>query len=90
MGVLTVVLKKITNLKDSDTLGRSDPYVMFHLEQDNWLRDRNMGKHTSSTKKNDCNPTYDETFTFEDVNTLDNMKLYVKGMMIPKLAVGQS
>lgn len=79
MGVLTVVLKKITNLRDEDTLGKSDPYVVFELEKDNWVFDKTLGKQQSSKKKNDCNPEYDETFTFENVPTTENMLLHVKG-----------
>jgi Ca2+-dependent lipid-binding protein len=78
MGVLTVVLKRINHLQDDDTLGKSDPYVKFHLEHDNWLVDKNMGKHQSTKKKNQINPVYNETFKFEDISKLDNLKLYVK------------
>lgn len=34
MGVLTIFLDKVTNLDDDDTIGKSDPYVKFHLEKD--------------------------------------------------------
>ena len=27
MGILTIHLDKVTNLKDEDTMGKSDPYV---------------------------------------------------------------
>lgn len=80
MGVLTVVLEKITNLRDEDTLGKSDPYVKFELEQDNLVFDKGYGKQTSSKKKNDLNPEYNETFTFEDVPTMNNMVLHIKVM----------
>jgi Ca2+-dependent lipid-binding protein len=78
MGKLTVFLDKITNLRDEDTLGKSDPYVQFYLEQDNFLFDKGYGKQTSSKKKNELNPVYGETFTFDDVPSLNNMVLHVK------------
>mmetsp|Transcript_77946 Transcript_77946/g.108309 ORF Transcript_77946/g.108309 Transcript_77946/m.108309 type:complete len:137 (+) Transcript_77946:138-548(+) len=80
MGVLKVLLKKITNLRDEDTLGKSDPYVKFELEKDNWLFDKTLDKFQSTKKKNDCNPEYDETFTFEEVPTTENMLLHIKVM----------
>ena len=80
MGVLTVYLDKISHLADEDGIGRSDPYVMFHLEQDNAIFDKGYGKKKSSKKKGDCNPEYGETFTFEDVPSLNNMVLQVKVM----------
>ena len=88
MGVLTVVLDRIENLRDEDGLGKSDPYVKFHLEQDNFVLDKNYGKQTSSKKKNELNPVYDETFTFGDVpDDLKNMVLWVKvrygGLVLP-------
>ncbi len=81
MGVLTIFLKKISNLCDEDNLGRSDPYVMFELEKDKWMFDKTLGKHQSSKKKNQCNPEYDESFTFKNVPTTDNMLLHVKGKL---------
>jgi Ca2+-dependent lipid-binding protein len=80
MGVLTVYLEKIRNLKDDDGVGRSDPYVVFTLEKDNLLFDKGYGKKASSKKPNDCNPEYGETFTFEDLPSLDDMILHVKVM----------
>ena len=80
MGVITVLLDKITHLRDADTIGKSDPYVKFELEQDNWVFDKGYGKQTSSKKKNDCNPEYGETFTFDNVPSTDNMVLHVKVM----------
>eukprot|EP00542_Grammatophora_oceanica_P019688 CAMPEP_0194046668 /NCGR_PEP_ID=MMETSP0009_2-20130614/22229_1 /TAXON_ID=210454 /ORGANISM="Grammatophora oceanica, Strain CCMP 410" /LENGTH=136 /DNA_ID=CAMNT_0038692057 /DNA_START=75 /DNA_END=485 /DNA_ORIENTATION=- len=80
MGVLTVILEKITNLKDTDGVGKSDPYVKFHLEQDNVMFDKNFGKQESTHKGNTCNPVYDETFTFTAVPSLDNLVLWVKVM----------
>lgn len=79
MGVLTIVLKSISNLRDEDGMGRSDPYVMFELEKDKWMFDRTLGKHKSTKKKNQCNPVYNETFTFENVPTTENMKLHIHG-----------
>lgn len=79
MGVLTVHLIKILNLRDEDKMGKSDPYVKFELEKDKWMFDKTLGKHQSTKKKNDCNPEYNETFTFENVPTMDNMKLHIKG-----------
>lgn len=56
---------------------KSDPYVKFHLEQDNMVLDKNFGKQESSKKKNELNPVYGETFTFEDLPGLNNMVLRV-------------
>lgn len=78
MGVVTVVLDKITNLRDTDGLGKSDPYVKFELEKDNWVFDKTLGKFSSSKKKNELNPVYNETFTFENVPETKNMILHVK------------
>ena len=79
MGVLTVVLRKLSNLKDTDgAMNHPDPYVIFHLEQDNWTIDKNYGKQTSTVKNGTCNPTYGETFTFEDVKSLNNLVLECK------------
>ena len=78
MGVLTVVLDRIENLRDADGLGKSDPYVKFELEQDRLVFDKGYGKKQSSRKRNELSPVYDETFTFEDVPDLNNMVLHVK------------
>jgi Ca2+-dependent lipid-binding protein len=78
MGVVTVFLDKIRHLRDEDTLGRSDPYVIFELEKDNWVFDKTLGEFRSSKKDNDCNPEYAETFTFENVPSVENMILHVK------------
>jgi Ca2+-dependent lipid-binding protein len=80
MGVFTVYLDRIANLRDSDTLGKSDPYVKFELEQDNFVFDKGFGKQTSSKKKNDLNPEYGETFTFKGVPSMNNIVLHVKVM----------
>ena len=61
-------------------LFRSDPYVKFELEKDNWVFDKSYGKMKSSKKKNTCNPEYNETFTFDDVPSTDNLRLCVKVM----------
>jgi Ca2+-dependent lipid-binding protein len=67
------------NLRDTDgAMNHPDPYVMFHLEQDNLVLDKNYGKQQSSTKKCTCNPDYNETFTFENVPSLDNLVLGIK------------
>ena len=79
MGVLTIKLKSISNLLDGDGLGKSDPYVVFELEKDKWVFDKTLAKHTSSKKKNTCNPVYNETFSFPNVPTTNNMKLHVQG-----------
>ena len=79
MGVLTIYLERATNLKDEDKIGKSDPYIKFSLEQDNMFRDKDYGDQKSTTKKNDLNPVYEETFTFE-IPTLNNMELSVKVM----------
>lgn len=80
MGVLTVYLDKIRHLTDEDGVGKSDPYVVFHLEQDNAIFDKNYGRQSSSKKPNDCNPEYGETFTFEDVPSLNKLVLKVSVM----------
>lgn len=81
MGVLTVVLERAENLRDTDILGggKSDPYVLLEIEQDNLIIDKAFGRKQSSVKSDDCNPVYNETFTWE-IPTLNNMKLWVKVM----------
>mmetsp|Transcript_1468 Transcript_1468/g.2550 ORF Transcript_1468/g.2550 Transcript_1468/m.2550 type:complete len:137 (-) Transcript_1468:114-524(-) len=79
MGRLTVILDKMTDLKDTDgPMNHPDPYVIFHLEQDNLILDKNYGKQESSVKKCTCNPHYNETFTFENVESLKNLELNIK------------
>jgi Ca2+-dependent lipid-binding protein len=78
MGVVTVYLDKISNLQDADSIGKSDPYVVFRLEQDNYLMNKGYGKKISSKKKNDLNPEYGETFDFPKVPTLKNLVLHVR------------
>jgi len=77
MGVLTVFLERISHLKDKDYVGKTDAYVQFNLEQDNMIMDKDFGTLKSTTKQNDCNPEYNETFTFSNVPSLDNMVLNV-------------
>jgi len=77
MGVLKVVLERISHLRDEDYAGKTDPYVQFHLEQDNRLFDKDYGTLRSTGKGNDCNPEYNETFTFNNVDSLDNLELHV-------------
>lgn len=78
MGVLTVKLIKVLNLRDADGVGSSDPYVKFDLEQDNFLFDKDFGKQQSSKKADTLDPEYNETFTFKDVPSLKNMVLNVR------------
>jgi len=82
MGVLTVFLDKCTNLKDTDgVFNGSDPYVVLDLQKDNWgPLDKKYGKKQSSKKKGEQSPVYGETFTWEGVDGLKNLKLYVKAM----------
>jgi len=61
MGILTVYLDRATKLKDKDTIGKSDPYIKFELEQNNTFKDKNYGDQKSTTKKNDLDPVYEET-----------------------------
>ncbi|KAL7499390.1 hypothetical protein ACHAWT_008165 [Skeletonema menzelii] len=79
MGVLTIYLDKATNLKDEDTIGTSDPYIKFSLEQDNLIKDKDYGDTKSTVKKNELNPVYGETFHF-NIPTLNNMELTIKVM----------
>jgi len=61
MGILTVFLDRATNLKDVDTIGKSDPYIKFELEQNNLVGDKDHGEQKSTTKENELNPVYGET-----------------------------
>jgi Ca2+-dependent lipid-binding protein len=65
MSILNVKLLKVTNLADKDLIGKSDPYVKFHLEQDNVVFDKDFGTKKSTTKKGQLNPVYNETFAWE-------------------------
>ena len=80
MGKIVIFLDKITNLCDQDVLGKSDPYVKFHLEQDNLVFDKNYGRKTSTKKRGELNPVFGETFEFDDVPSLKNLVLNVKVM----------
>ncbi|CAB9496861.1 Synaptotagmin-9 [Seminavis robusta] len=77
MGVLTIFLDKAENLGNADFFSASDPYVLLELEQDNWVKDVDYGVQKSSSKNDDLNPVYGETFTF-NIPTLDNMVLTCK------------
>ena len=80
MGILTVHLDRATNLKDEDTIGKSDPYFVFECEKDNFGPfDKTYGMQKSSVKQGDLNPVYDETFHFT-VPNLDNAVLKIKVM----------
>mmetsp|Transcript_49808 Transcript_49808/g.57484 ORF Transcript_49808/g.57484 Transcript_49808/m.57484 type:complete len:132 (+) Transcript_49808:107-502(+) len=77
MGVLTVKLVKATNLADKDLAGKTDPYVIMEIEQDNMLRDKDYGSQRSSTKSGETDPVWDEEFQFT-IPTLNNMELSLK------------
>merc|ERR1711935_658396 len=77
-GTLTIFLDKITNLKDGDWLGKSDPYVTFVLEQDNWMFDQKKGECTSSKKSGELNPVYGESFEIPGLSSIQNLILHVK------------
>lgn len=53
--------------------------MKFSLEQNNRLLDKNMGAKKSTKKRDELNPVYGETFTWE-IDTLDNMELTCKVM----------
>ncbi|CAB9513106.1 Synaptotagmin-9 [Seminavis robusta] len=80
MGVLTVFLDKATNLADTDFIGKTDPYVIFDLKQDNWLQNRDYGYQRSSTKSNDLHPVYGETFIWKNIEDIENLVLKVRIM----------
>lgn len=80
MGKFIVLLDRIEHLRDEDTLGKSDPYVKFSLEQDNYFLDKDFGTQQSSKKTNDLSPEYNETFEFDGVKSMNNMKLHVQVM----------
>jgi Ca2+-dependent lipid-binding protein len=80
MGVLKVLLEKVTDLRDKDTIGKSDPYVKFELEQDNAVFDHGYGRKESSKKENDLSPEYNETFEWNDLPSLNNMVLKIRIM----------
>lgn len=81
MGKLTIFLDKVTNLDDDDTIGKSDPYVVFHLEKDGVFLDKNYGTQKSTKKGGTTNPEYGETFVFDGLpDELDKFDLNVKVM----------
>jgi Ca2+-dependent lipid-binding protein len=80
MGVLTIYLDKVTNLTDTDFVGRADPYITFYLEKDKLLFDKGYGKQASTKKNNQLNPVYGETFAFSQLDSMKNMVLYIKIM----------
>ena len=80
MGVLTIFLEKVDNLRDGDLIGKSDPYVVFELKEDNFVLDKHFGKQESSHKSNVLSPVYNETFHFSDIPSLNKMLLTVKVM----------
>jgi C2 domain len=55
-------------------------YVKLTLKKDRIGFDKNYGSKESSKKSGTCNPVYGETFTWHDVDNLDNVKLHVKIM----------
>lgn len=88
MGVLTVLLDKLTDLRDTEAfrmtnpgciLNPSDPIVIFHLKRDSHFLDTDYGTRQSSDRKHEAqNPIYNETFTFEDIKSLHKLVLHVK------------
>merc|ERR1712032_460067 len=76
-GKLNVKVVKARHLADKDLAGKTDPYVILELEQDNILRDKDYGTQRTSTKKGTCDPDWDEEFSFT-IPTLDNMVLSCK------------
>ena len=78
MGKIVIYLDKITHLVDEDVLGKSDPYVKFHLEKDNAVFDKNYGRKVSKKKRGTISPEFHETFEFDDVPSLNNLVLHVK------------
>lgn len=77
MGVLTVVLEKVTNLPDCDGVGKSDPYLRFELKKDRLMFDKGFGHNKSTMKRNTLNPVYNEIFVFENVPSMNKMVLEV-------------
>ena len=73
-GTLNITLDKLTHLSDRE---KTDPYVIFVAEQDNWVNDHTMGKCTATKESSDLNPVYGESFTIP-VESLKNVVLKVK------------
>ena len=80
MGVLKVYLDRATNLADTDWIGKTDPYVILDLKQDNWVKDRDYGYQVSSKKANDLNDVYGDTLLGHNLPNLENMVLKVRVM----------
>jgi Ca2+-dependent lipid-binding protein len=79
MGILTIYLDRIENLVNDDLMGKSDPYVVFEMEEDRILKDKNYGSMQSTKKKDQQSPFYGETFRF-NIPSLKNMELICKVM----------
>jgi Ca2+-dependent lipid-binding protein len=75
MGVLTVYLDKVLHLLNDEWLGKASPYVKFELKKEGFLWDKDYGEVKSSKVSDDLNPVYDETFTFNNIPSLDGMEL---------------
>ncbi|KAL3904140.1 MAG: hypothetical protein SGARI_005055, partial [Bacillariaceae sp.] len=81
MPKLTVTLVKAVNLLDQGS-DIADPYVTLTLKADHrgFRNDKEYGGYTSSTKSNQKNPSWNETFVWEDVESLKNLELSLKVM----------
>jgi Ca2+-dependent lipid-binding protein len=77
MGKLTIFLDKVTNLSDKDIMGKSDPYVVFHLEKDGIFFDQDLGTQKSGKKGGTVNPVYRETFMFDCADLLRHLELHI-------------
>ncbi|KAG1678246.1 hypothetical protein FOA52_013866 [Chlamydomonas sp. UWO 241] len=78
MGVLKVLLVKLEDLADKDAIGKTDPYVKLEVIKDGFF-DKTVGKAQSSKKQDDCNPVYNEEFSFH-FDELTKMELHLKIM----------
>jgi hypothetical protein len=78
MGVVTVYFDKINNNRqDADSLDKSDPCVMFRLEQDTFFSDGGINsKRREMSTPQFCR--YGETFEFPKVATIQNLVLHVR------------
>jgi hypothetical protein len=54
--------------------------VKFELEKDNWVMDKDYGDRKSSRKGGETSPEYHEIFTWDGVDSLNNMVLRCKVM----------
>jgi hypothetical protein len=75
MGVVTVYFDKINN-KDADSLDKTDPCVMFRLEQDTFFSDLGINSK-SKTTSTPIFSRYGETFKFPEVPTPQHLLLHV-------------